>query len=56
MDVISQITFAQIDHVLCSQDNPDLVFDCWTIWTDAFQSHHFPIILFLCLNFEKVFR
>ena len=56
MDIISQTTFAQIDHVLCSQDNPDLVLDCWTIRTDALQSHHFPTILSLRLNFEKVSR
>lgn len=56
MDVISRSSFAQIDHVLCSQDNPELVTDCRTYRTDALQSHHFPTTLSLRLNFEKIPR
>ena len=52
MDTILPNGFAQIDHVLCCQDNVELVTDCWTNRTDALQSHHFPTILSLQLNFE----
>ena len=44
----------QIDFVLCSQEKPEIVFDCWTRRDSAIQTHHFATIVCLAIEFEKI--
>ena len=51
MDTISTQAFSQIDHVLCGQNNSDMVVDCWTNRTDTLRSHHFITTAQVCVSF-----
>ena len=53
LDAISEQAFCQIDHVLCGQNNTDMVVDCWTSRTDALKSHHFITIAEICISFTQ---
>ena len=40
--------------MLCSQEKPEIVFDCWTSRASAIQTHHFATIVCLAIEFEKI--
>ena len=45
--------FSQLDHVLCPQENQDMVYDCWTCRDFALNSHHFATIIAVDVKFQK---
>ena len=45
--------FSQIDHILCHQNNADMMYDCWSCRNFPLNSHHFPVIVLLQLEFPK---
>ena len=53
MDLISSGNFSQLDYVLCPQQHPDLVYDCWSCRKHTLQSHHFALIVAVRILFPK---
>ena len=48
--------FSQIDFILCNQEKMDMVHDCWSCRDFVFNSHHFPLVASVRIDFPKVHR
>ena len=53
MDPVTPNGFCQIDHVLCGQNNADMIQDCWMSRTNSLRTHHFITFADVCIHFEQ---